>query len=121
MFNEMEIYAKCMLKIVRTYHTINLYLFKASVLNLLRLADHLTNFVSVRGPPKKFPHFPGKISDDPLLSHFPPKFFSVGAPHKFRHFPGKNSDYLFFSHFPKFLELFRDKHKKNYNFHLQSS
>src|SRR6218665_77670 len=101
----MEIYAKCMLKIVRTYHTINLYLFKASVLNLLRLADHLTNFVSVRGPPKKFPHFPGKISDDPLLSHFPPKFFSVGAPHKFRHFPGKNSDYLFLVIFPNSLNF----------------
>src|SRR6218665_633915 len=26
--------------------------FKAAVLNLYRLADHLTNFVSVRGPPK---------------------------------------------------------------------
>src|SRR6218665_3438036 len=63
---------------------------RTSVLNLLRLAEHLTNFVSVRGPPNKFPHFPGKISDDPLFSHFPPKFFSVRAPHKnFDIFPGK--------------------------------
>src|SRR6218665_4185125 len=100
----MQIYAKCMLKIVRTYNTINLYLFKASVLNLLRLADHLTNFVSVRGPPYKFPHFPGKISDDPLFSNFPPKFFSVRAPHKnFDIFPGKIRTTFFLVIFPNSL------------------
>ena len=45
-------------------------LSKAAVLNLFRLADHLTNFVSVRGPPKKFPYSLRKISDD-LFCNFP--------------------------------------------------
>src|SRR6218665_694339 len=36
-------------------------LSKAAVLNLFRLADHLTNFVLVRGPPKIFYIFLGKF------------------------------------------------------------
>jgi len=33
----------------------------AAVLNLFQLADHLTNIVSVRGPPKHFYIFSGKF------------------------------------------------------------
>src|SRR6218665_1170061 len=36
---------------------------KAVVLNLFRLADHLTNFVSARGPSNKFLHLLRKISE----------------------------------------------------------
>src|SRR6218665_2790118 len=53
-------------------------LTRAAVLNLFRLADHLTNFVSVRGPPKQFLHFLGESSE--FMTTFlaiPPNFFSV--------------------------------------------
>ena len=45
----------------------------AAVLNLFRVADHLKNFVSVRGPHKKFLDFLWKISEllTTLFSHFP--------------------------------------------------
>src|SRR6218665_2277898 len=45
----------------------------AAVLNLFQLADHLTNFFSVRGPPKKFLNFLGKFSEflTTFFSHFP--------------------------------------------------
>src|SRR6218665_912600 len=36
---------------------------RSAVLNLFRVADHLTNFVSVRGPHKKFLHFLWEISE----------------------------------------------------------
>src|SRR6218665_1524736 len=46
----------------------------AAVLNLLRLADHCVNFVSVRGPPRpaeqQFSNLPSKI----CFSIYPPKF-----------------------------------------------
>src|SRR6218665_726193 len=37
--------------------------FRPAVLNLFRLADHLTNFVSVRGPPKNVYIFSGKFQN----------------------------------------------------------
>ena len=75
----------------------------AAVLNLFRLADHLTNFVSLRGPPQQFLHFLGKISE--FLTTFLvifSKFFLVSRSTK------KN-----FANFPNFLAFFwvKDRHK----------
>src|SRR6218665_1890888 len=92
---------------------------KPAVLNLFRLADHLTNFVSVRGPPNKFPHFHGKISDDlPILVIFPKKLSQFAHHTKISTFSRGKILTTFFSHFSKFLAFLRDKHRKNYNFHL---
>src|SRR6218665_13766 len=64
---------------------INRYV-RPAVLNLFRFADHLTTFVSVCGPPNKFPHFLWEISDDISSKNV----VSVRAPHKkFNIFPGK--------------------------------
>src|SRR6218665_1774185 len=60
----------------------------AAVLNLFRLADHQTNFVSVRGPPNKFPHFPGKISDHHFLVISLKNYLGSRTTQKFQHFPG---------------------------------
>ena len=43
---------------------------RPAVLNLFRLADHLTNFFSGRGPPKNFYIFSGKFLTT-FFSHFP--------------------------------------------------
>src|SRR6218665_724731 len=71
----------------------------SAVLNLFRLADHLTNFVSVRGPPKKCLHFLEKISDDLLKSFFLIFWF---ADHQKE-----------FRQFSNFLAFFRVKGRKN--------
>src|SRR6218665_1644465 len=78
--------------------------FRTAVLNLFRLADHLTNFVSVRGPPKVLLYFLGKISEflTTLFSHFP-KFVIGSRTSK------KN-----FANFPNFLAFFRVKDRKTF-------
>src|SRR6218665_1723181 len=79
---------------------------KAAVLNLIRLVDHLTNFVSACGPPKKFLHFLGKISEflNDLLKSFCLKKYSPFANHQkeFRqfsqfslHFSGSRTEKIF--------------------------
>ena len=76
------------------------------VLNLFRLADHLTNFVSVRGPPNKFPHF---LRNFLVIS---PKF-CLGSQHhtKISTFSREKFWRPFLKSFPKFLAFFRDKHR----------
>src|SRR6218665_1876873 len=84
----------------------------AAVLNLFRLADHLTNFVLVRGPPK-MSTFSRKISE--FLTIFL-KSFSLTF------FLGSRTIKKNFANFPNFLAFFRVKdRKKHSNFHLQSS
>src|SRR6218665_882939 len=57
-------------------------LITSAVLNLFRLADHLSNFVAVRGPPNKFLHFLGKISEflTTFFSNFDLNSFSARGP-----------------------------------------
>src|SRR6218665_3343613 len=76
---------------------------RTAVLNLFRLADHLTNFVSVRGPPKMstFSRENFRIADDLYLVILP-KFFLVSRTTK------KN-----FANFPNFFAFFRFKDRKN--------
>src|SRR6218665_885671 len=82
--------------------------YRSAVLNLFRLADHFTNFFSVRGPPKKFLHFLGKIPE--FLTTFFPKCFLGSRTTK------KN-----LANSPNFLGYFRVKNLRNSNFRLQSS
>jgi len=76
---------------------------RAAVLNLFRLADHLTNFVSVHGTPKTFFIFFGKFMNlgRPFLVIFP-NFCLCSRTTK------KN-----FANFPNFSAFFRVKDRKN--------
>jgi len=67
---------------------------RSAVLDLFWQADHLTNCVSVRGPPKYFPHFLRKISDDLFLVISAQFCLGSRTTQKNRNFPGKNSNYL---------------------------
>ena len=83
----------------------------AAVLNLFRLADHLTKFVSVQGSQKmstsSWKNF--LVSDDLFLAIFP-NFFLGSWTTK------KN-----FANFLNFLAFFRVMDKKQSNLHLQST
>src|SRR6218665_3303500 len=110
------------------------YSFRPAVLNLFRVADHLTNFVSVRGPPKMstFSEFLTTF-----LVIFPFNFFSVtlgdgckilgdgcmDRPPSHPKFWGTvpRTTKKNFPNFPNFLAFLRVKDRKTFNFHLQAS
>src|SRR6218665_2480259 len=91
--------------------SVSCFFLRAAVLNPFRLADHLTNFVSVRGPPK-MSTFSRKFSEflTTFFSHCPLNLFSVRGP------PKRISPiFPISSHFSGQVQ------KKHLNFHLQSS
>ena len=75
----------------------------AAVLNRFRLADHLTNFVSVRGPQKISYILLGKFLNFwwPFLVFFP------------KYFLGSQTTKRNFANFPNFLAFSRVKDRKN--------
>src|SRR6218665_2906130 len=107
--------------------------YRAAVLNLFRVADHLTNFVSVRGPPKMstFSEFLTTFLVIFLLN-----FFSVtlgdgckilgdgcmGRPLSHPKFWGTvpRTTNKFFPNFPNFLAFLRVKDRKNIQFSFAS-
>src|SRR6218665_3812173 len=72
------------------HHVPKIIVFRPAVLNVFRLADHLTNAVSARGPPKTCPHFLCKISDEMGFLVISPKFHNF--PPNSLHFSGTSTE-----------------------------